>query len=119
VTCHTLRDESGKPIGIYCTRERKRRCYTCSAPNASLSCDGCDHVLCSGCAVSPKQDLDFCPRCFDAAYRHWLHIGRPVPTDRAERRQAFRLWARAESTVFLDLAKSRTKASRRDVPEAG
>jgi hypothetical protein len=116
VTCHTLRDDAGRPIGIYCTRERKRRCYTCQAPNASLSCDGCDHVLCTGCAVSPRQGLDFCPVCFGAAFDWWKenHL---FPANRADRRQAFRLWAREHHVKFLELARPRTKASVREMPE--
>lgn len=116
MTCHTFRDETGKPIGIVCTRERTRRCYGCSAPNASLSCDGCDHVLCTACAVSPSSGLDFCPTCFAGAWRHWCALG-ALPSTQAERRQAFRLWAREQPALFLSLSKARTKSSLRDVPQ--
>lgn len=116
MTCHTLKDEAGQPIGVYCTRERKRRCYSCSAPNASLSCDGCDHVLCTNCAVSPQQGLDFCPSCSKPAWLHFWQSARPAG-DRADRRQAFRVWAREQPAVFLSLSKARTKASLREVPQ--
>jgi hypothetical protein len=115
MTCHNLRDDAGRPIGIYCTRERKRRCYTCQAPNASLSCDGCDHVLCTCCAVSPKQGLDFCPACAREAWLFFWRSAQPEG-DRAARRQAFRLWAREQPEKFLELARPRTKASVREVP---
>lgn len=114
MTCHTLRDEAGNPLGIYCTRDKPRRCYTCSASRASLSCDGCDHVLCTACAVSPRQGLDFCPACFRPAFEHWKALG-PFPASQPERRQAFRLWARSASVKFLELAKQRTKKSLQEV----
>jgi hypothetical protein len=113
MTCRTFQLPGGGTV-IACTRERKRRCYTCQAPNASLSCDGCDHVLCTGCAVSPKQGLDYCPKCFAAAFDFWKGIC-VYPQSRPERRQAFRLWAREHHEKFLELARPRTKASVREV----
>lgn len=113
--CRTFQLPGGGLV-IACTRERKRRCYTCEAPNASLSCDGCDHVLCTNCAVSPQQGLDWCPSCFAPAFEHWKTLG-PFPQERAERRQVFRLWAREQSETFIGLVKARTKASLRDVPQ--
>lgn len=114
MTCHVFRDETGAAIGIACTRERKRRCYSCSAPNASLSCDGCDHVLCTNCAVSPRPELDWCPNCAKPAWLHWFAMAKPAG-DQAARRQGFRLWARANADEFMRLAKARTKTSVREV----
>lgn len=108
-----LIDEHGKVIGIACSRERKRNCYSCDAGRASLTCDGCNHVLCTACAVMPRQGLDFCPRCAAPAFEHWKSLG-PFPSSRPERRNAFRLWARANQTKFLELAKQRTPASIRE-----
>lgn len=114
MACYTTQLPGGGVI-ITCTRERKRRCYSCSAPNASLSCDGCDHVLCTNCAVSPAKDLDFCPSCFTPAFEYFK-ANTAFPRDRAERRQAFRVWARANAFRFLELAKARTKKSLEEVP---
>lgn len=111
--CRTF-DLGGATV-IACTRERVRKCFTCSAPNASLSCDGCDHVLCTACAVSPREGLDWCPTCFKPAFEYWKGLV-VIPLDRAERRQAFRLWARANPFVFLVHAKERSK---RSLKEAG
>lgn len=113
---HPIVDESGRVIGRACVRERRRSCFTCSAPNASLSCDGCDHVLCTGCAVGPTSKLDFCPKCFEPAWRHWCSITAVASMTKPERRQAFRLWARANAEKFLELAKPRTKKSHAEVP---
>lgn len=113
MTCHTHQLPTGGLV-IAGTRERQRRCYTCNAPNASLSCDGCDHVLCTACAVSPRAGLDWCPSCFAPAFEHWKALG-PFPQSRPERRQAFRVWARQEAATFMGLVKARTKASMREV----
>lgn len=107
-----LVDEHGKVIGIACSRSRRRNCYSCGHPG-SLTCDGCNHVLCTACAVSPRQNLDWCPACFAPAFEHWKSLG-PFPSSRPERRNAFRLWARANTTKFLELAMQRTPASIRE-----
>jgi len=90
---------------IACGRRRRVRCATCAAPDAQLECDGCDKALCSACSVSPRKGLDFCPRCFDPAWKRWLQA-RPSSIGhetRAQRRAAFRAWARATCEVFLSL----------------
>lgn len=111
--CRTLQLPGGG-YAIACG-VRERKCFTCSATRASLSCDGCDHVLCTMCAVTPGQGLDFCPRCFAPAFERWKTL-EPVPQSRPERRNAFRLWARANAAVFLSLSKARTKTSLEEVP---
>lgn len=112
--CRTFQLPGGGLV-IACGRDKPRRCYTCGANRASLSCDGCDHVLCTGCAVSPRTGLDWCPSCFAPAYAHWKALG-PFPQGRPERRQAFRLWARENATLFVELSKARTKKSIAEVP---
>lgn len=107
-----LVDAHGKVFGIACSRSRRRDCYTCSHPG-SLTCDGCNHVLCTGCAVMPRLGLDFCPACSAPAFEHWKTLG-PFPNERPARRQAFRLWARENQTKFFELAKKRTPASIRE-----
>lgn len=86
-------------------------CATCKATKAGQECDGCDQPLCVVCSVSPRNGMDFCPRCFARAFTHWKSLG-PYPTDRGERRLAFRKWARANADQFLALCAPLTAAAK-------
>lgn len=85
---------SGKGFtGIVCGRD---------AGPVGLLCDGCDAKVTRELAVSPKPGLDFCPKCFYRAWRHWLTTRTtPIPADREERRAQFRTWAAEHHAVFL------------------
>lgn len=112
MTCHHFKSEDGKITGFVCTRGRKpkgKKCATCSQPGALLLCDGCDQPLCGSCHVSPKRDVDFCPRCFHPTWTVWLRaceLGHlpAAPAERQARRMAFRKWAR-ENPAFFDVIK--------------
>lgn len=94
-------------------RPARKRCATCAILGAELECDGCDKALCRSCAVSPKRELDFCPRCFNPAWKHWLQL-RPSSLgaeDRYQRRAAFRAWVCLNVEKFLELARPLTAAS--------
>jgi hypothetical protein len=88
---------------IACGRRRKVKCATCKQTDAGLECDGCDKPLCAGCAVSPQKGLDFCPKCFEPAWRAWLSKDAAVKRSltQAERRAAFREWARTNPYAFI------------------
>lgn len=92
---------------IACGKGRKQQCASCQK-TAQLECDGCDRPLCNACAVSPREGLDFCPGCFDPAWKQWLQSSKTVRTpaemSRAERRVRFRVWAREnDGELFLRL----------------
>jgi hypothetical protein len=67
--CQTFYDEQGKPIGVVCSRVRRRRCSACGNLGAEILCDGpgaragktCDRALCRRCATSVGPDVDLCP----------------------------------------------------------
>lgn len=116
MTCIPFESADGKVTGFVCTRGRgsKKRCCTCQKAGALLLCDGCDRPLCGECAVSPKKDVDFCPKCFQPTWVVWLRaceLGHlpAAPGERLARRMAFRQWARA-NPAFFDCIK-RTRAS--------
>lgn len=108
------------PDGTYviaCGRRSRKRCSNCAITDAGLECDGCDKALCSSCAVSPRKGLDFCPRCFDHAWRHWLQIQPDsiAAMNVTRRRNEFRSWARTAAEKFLELARpltAKAKATR-------
>jgi predicted amidophosphoribosyltransferase len=102
----------GGGFAIACTRGRKS--------NHRL-CDGCDRELDPKDSVSPRRELDFCPKCAYPAFSHWLqHEGGGAvyagnqPHDL--KRNAFRFWAQQHSKQFLDLVK-RSAASVADLGE--
>jgi hypothetical protein len=104
---------------IACGRRRRVRCSYCADTDAQLECDGCDKPLCRACSVSPRDGLDFCPKCFDKAWKHWLQL---QPTSagamtRAARRVGFRRWARAAADVFLGLVPLGAVARAAQAPE--
>lgn len=100
MTCHTFKKDGF--TGVVCTRGSRR----------VMLCDGCDQHLDPVVSVSPKEGLDFCPSCFDRAWKHWLSSRTAeVPVDRQQRRQAFREWARSFPDVFLEFC-SLTDAAR-------
>jgi len=105
----TLYDETGRPMGIACHRGRRSagRCSVCAVPRSELECDGCDKALCKTCAVSPRAGLDFCPTCFDPAWKRWLGMqpSSAAAMTRERRRAEFRAWARAACNAFLSLVK--------------
>lgn len=111
----------GRGYVIACGRRRRVKCATCKLADAGLECDGCDRPLCASCSVSPRKELDYCPRCFEPAWKHWLRL---FPTSasvytREERRAAFRQWARHEADTFLRLVPmSATTAGARPTPHA-
>lgn len=103
---------TGKVIGIGCGSYRRKRCHICAELGAELECDGCDKPLCRTCAVSPKKNVDFCQRCFEPAWRHWLQL-RPssiAGETRHQRRAAFRAWVLLNVEKFLELSKPLTAA---------
>lgn len=104
----------GGGVVIACGRRRRVRCSYCAAQDAQLECDGCDKALCSSCSVSPRKGLDFCPKCFDPAWKHWLQI---QPDSIAamninRRRNEFRSWARTAADTFLSLVKPLTETAK-------
>lgn len=97
---------TGKVIGRGCGSYRRKRCKTCAVLGAELECDGCDKPLCRSCAVSPRENVDFCPACFDRAWKYWLGL-QPSSSGamtREQRRWAFRRWARTAPEKFLELS---------------
>lgn len=91
MTCRTVSGNGW--TGIVCTRGREK---------TVLLCDGCDAKVEPALAVSPKPGVDFCPKCFYRAWRHWLTTRTtPIPADREKRRAEFRTWAAEHSDVFL------------------
>jgi hypothetical protein len=108
----------GRVVGRVCWRERVRKCFTCGRAGAELTCDGCDHVLGDCCSVSPTEGLDYCPKCFEPAYRRWLELQSASPSvlERSWRRASFRAWAQANAFLFLQLSKARTKKSLQEAP---
>lgn len=107
---------TGKQIGVACgSRPRRPRCGICASPDAELECDGCDKALCRACSVAPRAGVDYCLKCFEPAWKHWLQI-RPSSLgaeNRIQRRQAFRAWARLNPGKFLELAPPLSEASKR------
>jgi len=102
MTCEFLRFPDGTKA-IVCTIG-KPPCATCGK-GAELLCDGCDKPLCRDCAVTTRDNEDFCPRCFDAPFQAWLRdgeLGRHViPGHLGQRRDAFRAFV-IEHPTFLD-----------------
>lgn len=91
MTCRTVSGNGW--TGVVCTRGREKPVHLC---------DGCDAKIEPGMGVSPKAGVDFCPKCFYRAWRHWLTTRTsPIPADREERRAQFRAWAAEHSAVFL------------------
>jgi predicted amidophosphoribosyltransferase len=97
---------------IACSRGRRSK---------RLLCDGCDAELSPKDAVSPRTNLDFCPKCAYPAFAHWLEHegGRAVYAGGQPhelKRNAFRFWARANAVKFLELVK-RSAESLEQVPD--
>lgn len=92
MTCRTV--SLGGATGIVCYRGPRR--------DPVLLCDGCDSKIAVELAVSPKQGVDFCPKCFDRPWRHWLATV-SVPESRGERRAQFRAWALKNPELFLSM----------------
>lgn len=104
MTCDFFRLPDGTR-GVICSRASKRAtCATCGQV-ADLLCDGCDKPLCRDCAVSPRDNEDLCPKCFNAPFQAWLRAGalghHVIPGHREQRRDAFRAFVR-EHPSFLD-----------------
>jgi len=101
MTCEQITTKDGARM-IICSKGRlpTKKCATCGLP-AALECDGCDKVLCEGCAVSPATEQDFCPKCFEPVFRQFLeaHPAAKAAT-REVRRRMFRTFARAMPHTF-------------------
>ena len=83
-----------------------RACASCSKLG-QLLCDGCDLPLCARCSVSPREGVDFCPRCTHPLFSTWVKSPEGLRWEsgasalklnpealRDLRRNVFRKWAR-------------------------
>lgn len=103
MTCHWYKLPGGGVVHVRMARKKMPRCSYCADVDAQLECDGCDKPLCRTCSVSPRDGLDFCPKCFDKAWKHWLQIqpSSAGTMTRQARRLAFRRWARLAVDEFM------------------
>lgn len=87
MTCHPIKNESGRTIGFCCTTRGPRKRCACGKV-ATLQCDWkvkerksgtCDAYICAACTTSPAPDKDLCPTHAEA-WRSWTgsRIGQPT-----------------------------------------